>query len=34
MPLFDIRIAVPDDAPALAATTRLGFDSYREWAPA
>jgi GNAT superfamily N-acetyltransferase len=30
---LDIRIAVPDDAPALAATTRLGFDSYREWAP-
>jgi predicted N-acetyltransferase YhbS len=31
---LDIRIAVPDDAPAIAATTRLGFDSYREWAPA
>jgi GNAT superfamily N-acetyltransferase len=31
--LLDIRIAVPDDAPALAVTTRLGFDSYREWAP-
>jgi GNAT superfamily N-acetyltransferase len=31
---LDIRIAVPDDAPALAATTRLGFESYREWAPA
>jgi len=30
---LDIRIAVPDDAPALAATTRLGFDSYRTWAP-
>ena len=30
---LDIRIAVPDDAAALAATTRLGFDSYREWAP-
>jgi GNAT superfamily N-acetyltransferase len=30
---LDIRIAVPDDAPALAVTTRLGFDSYREWAP-
>jgi GNAT superfamily N-acetyltransferase len=30
---LDIRVAVPDDAPALAATTRLGFDSYREWAP-
>jgi predicted N-acetyltransferase YhbS len=29
---LDIRIAVPDDAPALAETTRLGFDSYREWA--
>ena len=31
---LDIRIAVPDDAVALAATTRLGFESYREWAPA
>jgi len=30
---LDIRIAVPDDAPALAVTTRLGFDSYRDWAP-
>jgi len=30
---LDIRIAVPDDAPALAVTTRLGFDSYRTWAP-
>jgi GNAT superfamily N-acetyltransferase len=30
---LDIRIAVPDDAPALAGTTRLGFESYREWAP-
>src|SRR3954454_363485 len=31
---LDIRTAVPDDARALAATTRLGFDSYRSWAPA
>ena len=23
----------PDDAPALAVTTRLGFESYRDWAP-
>ena len=30
---LDIRIAVPDDATALAGTTRLGFESYREWAP-
>ena len=30
---LDIRVAVPDDARALAATTRLGFDSYRVWAP-
>ena len=30
---MDIRIAVPDDAIALASTTRLGFESYREWAP-
>ncbi len=31
---LDIRIAVPDDAQALAGTTRLGFESYRAWAPA
>jgi GNAT superfamily N-acetyltransferase len=31
---LDIRVAVPDDARALAGTTRLGFDSYRSWAPA
>src|SRR3954449_9589991 len=30
---LDIRLAVPDDALALAGTTRLGFESYREWAP-
>jgi len=30
---LDIRIAVPDDAVALAGTTRLGFESYRAWAP-
>jgi GNAT superfamily N-acetyltransferase len=30
---LDIRVAVPDDAVALAGTTRLGFESYREWAP-
>lgn len=30
---FDIRIAVPEDAIALAATTQLGFESYLEWAP-
>jgi GNAT superfamily N-acetyltransferase len=30
---LDIRLAGPDDAGALASTTRLGFDSYREWAP-
>jgi hypothetical protein len=29
---LDIRIAVPDDAQALASTTRLGFESYRAWA--
>jgi GNAT superfamily N-acetyltransferase len=32
--ILDIRIAVPDDAIELASTTRLGFESYREWAPA
>ena len=31
---MDIRLAAPDDAAALATTTRLGFESYREWAPA
>jgi predicted N-acetyltransferase YhbS len=31
---LDIRIAVPDDAIELASTTRLGFESYLEWAPA
>jgi GNAT superfamily N-acetyltransferase len=30
---LDIRLAVPDDAAALAGTTRLGFESYRAWAP-
>jgi GNAT superfamily N-acetyltransferase len=30
---LDIRLAVPDDAIALAGTTRLGFESYRSWAP-
>jgi len=30
---LEIRIAGPEDASALATTTRLGFDSYREWAP-
>jgi GNAT superfamily N-acetyltransferase len=30
---LDIRLAGPEDAAALAATTRLGFESYREWAP-
>jgi GNAT superfamily N-acetyltransferase len=30
---LDIRLATPDDAGALAGTTRLGFESYREWAP-
>jgi GNAT superfamily N-acetyltransferase len=30
---LDIRIAVPDDAKALARTTRIGFESYRSWAP-
>ena len=30
---LDIRIAVPDDASALAGTTRLGFESYHVWAP-
>jgi RimJ/RimL family protein N-acetyltransferase len=30
---LEIRIAVPEDAPALADTTRLGFESYRSWAP-
>jgi GNAT superfamily N-acetyltransferase len=31
---LEIRLAGPEDASALAATTRLGFESYREWAPA
>ena len=31
---LDIRLAAPDDAISLAATTRLGFESYLEWAPA
>ncbi len=31
---LQILIAGPDDAAALAGTTRLGFDSYRAWAPA
>jgi GNAT superfamily N-acetyltransferase len=30
---LDIRLAGPDDAGALAGTTRLGFESYLEWAP-
>lgn len=30
---LDIRLATPEDAGALAGTTRLGFESYREWAP-
>jgi GNAT superfamily N-acetyltransferase len=30
---LDIRLATPDDASELAAITRLGFESYREWAP-
>src|ERR1700749_3829030 len=30
---LDIRLATPDDATDLAGTTRLGFESYREWAP-
>jgi GNAT superfamily N-acetyltransferase len=31
---FDIRLVTPDDARALAGTTRLGFETYRDWAPA
>jgi GNAT superfamily N-acetyltransferase len=31
---LEIRIAGPEDASALAATTRLGFESYLAWAPA
>ena len=31
---LEIRVAVPEDAVALAETTRLGFETYREWAPA
>src|SRR3954452_14533408 len=31
---LDIRLAVPDDALALAGTTRLGFEAYRAGAPA
>jgi GNAT superfamily N-acetyltransferase len=31
---LEIRLAGPGDADLLAATTRLGFESYREWAPA
>jgi GNAT superfamily N-acetyltransferase len=31
---LEIRVAVPEDAPSLATTTRLGFESYHEWAPA
>jgi GNAT superfamily N-acetyltransferase len=30
---LEIRVAVPEDAPALATTTRLGFETYLEWAP-
>jgi GNAT superfamily N-acetyltransferase len=30
---LDIRLATPGDASDLAGTTRLGFESYREWAP-
>jgi GNAT superfamily N-acetyltransferase len=30
---LDIRLATPNDAGALASTTRLGFESYRAWAP-
>ena len=30
---LEIRRAGPDDAAALARTTQLGFESYREWAP-
>jgi GNAT superfamily N-acetyltransferase len=30
---LDIRLATPNDAGALAGTTRLGFESYLEWAP-
>src|SRR4051812_32268369 len=30
---LDIRVAVPDDATALAETTGMGFESYRAWAP-
>jgi GNAT superfamily N-acetyltransferase len=30
---LDIRLATPNDARALAGTTRLGFESYRAWAP-
>lgn len=30
---LEIRIAGPDDASSLASTTRLGFESYLDWAP-
>jgi GNAT superfamily N-acetyltransferase len=30
---LEIRIAGVEDAPALAETTRLGFESYLDWAP-
>jgi GNAT superfamily N-acetyltransferase len=31
---LEIRLAGPGDAALLASTTRLGFESYRSWAPA
>ena len=30
---LEIRIAGPEDASMLAGTTRLGFESYLDWAP-
>src|SRR3954453_4984990 len=30
---LELRVAVPDDALALAGATRLGFESYQAWAP-
>jgi len=30
---FDLRLVRPEDAPGIAETVRLGFESYRTWAP-
>jgi len=30
---FELRLARPEDAPAMAESVRLGFESYRDWMP-